>query len=97
MDAYNSGDRARLEAFVQKFEPTVSVETLVSFHQTNGPIEFVGIQNADNHHIVFHARQPGSDHRVIGELAVTGDHFVQIQRFNFSGVKQLSSMNQSNH
>jgi hypothetical protein len=95
MDAYNSEDRARLEAFVRKFEPTISAEALVAFHHANGPIEFVGIEKADNQHIVFQAKQPGSDHRVIGELAVRGDDTVQIQQFNFLGLKQLSSVNQS--
>ncbi len=97
LDAYNSGDRARLEAFVQKFEPTVSVDMLMAFHQANGRIEFVGIETADNRHIVFQARQPGSDRQLTGELAVTEENAIQIQRLNFVGLRQLSAVSGSSH
>jgi hypothetical protein len=87
LGAYNSGDRARVEAFVQKFEPSVSADTLMAFRKVNGRIEFVGIDTADNQHITFQARQSGSGSRVTGELTVTGETAVQIQRFNFVGLR----------
>lgn len=87
LEAYNSGDRARVEAFVQKFEPSVPADSLMAFRNSNRPIEFVGIDKADDHHITFQARQSGNSHRVTGELAVTGKSSIEIQRFNFIGLR----------
>ncbi len=52
LEAYNSGDRARVEAFVQKFEPTVSADVILALHEANGRIDLAGIEKADSgpHH-----------------------------------------------
>lgn len=86
LEAYSTGDRTRIAAFVQKFEPSASVDKIMDFRKVNGPLEFIAIEKADSYHITFQARQPGNDHPVTGELAVAGNSPAQIQSLNFLGL-----------
>ena len=41
LDAFNSGDRAKVEAYIKRFEPEQSVERMMGFHsQTGGFIPY---------------------------------------------------------
>lgn len=37
LDAYNAGDSARLEAYVRRYEPAMSVHTQLVFREQTGP------------------------------------------------------------
>src|ERR1700693_3024393 len=36
LDAFNSGDRAKIEAYIKTFDPEQSVERLMAFHSQTG-------------------------------------------------------------
>jgi len=46
LEALNSGDRARLDAYYQKYEPAKSPDSMMSFRSTTGGFELLSIERS---------------------------------------------------
>jgi hypothetical protein len=68
LEAFNSGDRARIEAYVQKFDPNNSVERIMSFRGQTGGFDLVAILNSEPSAIKFKVKEKGSSTVAIGYL-----------------------------
>ncbi len=89
LDAF-SGDRAGVEAFIQKFEPTVSVNRIMEFRDTTGSLELLAIDKIERTHIDFRVLQKASSKTATAELDVTDAVPAQIVKLNFRGLKVLT-------
>ena len=89
-DAFNSGDRARVRAFIPRFEPTASVDGTMAFRDTTGRLELLAIDKAERTHIEFRVKQKASSKTALAELDVTDATSAQIVKLNFMGLQVLT-------
>src|SRR6266545_8115529 len=57
LEAFNSGDRARIQAYLAKYEPTKSVDSQVNFRNQTGGFELLRIDKSDRLHIEFQVKE----------------------------------------
>ena len=91
LDAYNSGDRARIETFVQKFEPTLTVDGIMRFRNATGDLELVSVDRIEPTRIEFHVKQVATSKIAAGQLNVTDTNPAQVVALNFMGLQILNS------
>src|SRR5215469_9799969 len=70
LDAFNSGDRRRIEAYLAKFEPTRSADQTLAFREQTGGFELLGIENSDRLHIEFRVKEKASPTIAVGKIEV---------------------------
>jgi hypothetical protein len=68
LEAFNSGDRTKIEAYVQKFDPNNSVERIMSFRGRTGGFDLIAILNSEPSAIKFKVKEKGSSTVAIGNL-----------------------------
>src|SRR5437763_5675255 len=68
LDAFNSGDRARLQAYAAKYHPSYSVDQAVAFREQTGGFELLGIDKNDKLHIEFHVKEKASSMTAMGKM-----------------------------
>ena len=73
LEAFNSGDRARIGAYQQQYEPTssLSLDAIMAFRAQTGGFDLVGIHKNERLHIEFLVKERASDTRAIGRFEVT--------------------------
>src|SRR6266511_4186136 len=71
LDAFNSGDRGRLEAYITKYEPAKSVDYELNFRNQTGGFELVRIAQSDRLRIEFQLTQKACPPHAVGQLEVT--------------------------
>src|SRR5437762_13963048 len=59
LDAFNSGDRARIQAYVAKYEPTKSADETVAFRDRTGGFDLLGVDKSDRLHVEFRVKERG--------------------------------------
>jgi len=60
LDVFNSGDRARIQDFVTKYDPTDSVEETIDFREHTGGFDLQGVDKSDALHIEFRLKEKAS-------------------------------------
>src|SRR2546421_12039897 len=70
LDAFNSGDRARIQAYVATYDPTQSADGTVSFRERSGGFDLLGVDKGDRLHIEFRVKERGSPTVAVGKLEV---------------------------
>jgi hypothetical protein len=70
LDAFNSGDRARMESYIQKFDPARPVDNLMNLRNQTGGFELLGIEKSERTHIEFRVKAQAGDRTAIGRLDV---------------------------
>jgi len=73
LDAFNSGDRARIGAYQQEYDPTSSrpLDATMAFRARTGGFDLVGIHKNEPLHIEFLLKERASDTRAMGRFEVT--------------------------
>lgn len=73
LEAFNSGDEARIGAYKQQYEPASGpgVNAMMSFRATTGGFELVGIHKSEPLYIEFLVKERASETRAIGRFGVT--------------------------
>lgn len=89
LDAFNSNDRARIQAFIQKFAPEQSVDMLIQFRASIGRIDLLSITKSDRTRIEFQVKQLTSPKTAMGELDVADAVPPQMIAMNFRGLQVL--------
>ena len=72
-DAFNSGDRKQMEAYLQKYEPGKADHLdrmVMGLRDMSGGFELIGIDKSEPLHIEFHLKERASDTNAFGELDV---------------------------
>src|SRR6266480_4760850 len=70
LDAFNSGDRARIQAYVAKYEPTKSADETVAFRDRTGGFDLLGVDKSDRLHVEFRVKERGGPTEAVGKLEV---------------------------
>jgi hypothetical protein len=72
LEAFNSGDRARLDEYYKKYEPEKHADDVMDFRGRVGGFELLSIEKSSPLRIVFLLKERNSDTRALGKLQVTG-------------------------
>ncbi|WP_161966129.1 S41 family peptidase [Steroidobacter cummioxidans] len=73
LEAFNSGDQARIGAYQQQYEPTsgLPLDAMMSFRARTGGFDIVAIKKTEPLYIEFLVKERASDTRGIGRFDVT--------------------------
>src|SRR5215813_13891101 len=70
LDAFNSGERARLEAYITKYEPAKSLDSELNFRDQTGGFELVRIAQSDRLSIEFQVKEKAGPTNAVGKIQV---------------------------
>jgi retinol-binding protein 3 len=70
LDAFNSGDRAKVEAYVKTVDKSESVDGMLSFRGQTGGFELLSIESSEPLHIRFRVKEKGGPTTALGNLLV---------------------------
>lgn len=71
LDAFNSGDRARIETFDETHVPWLRLDSAMDLRAHTGGYDLLGIEKSGERWIIFRAREKTSSRGVIGKVIVT--------------------------
>lgn len=80
-DAFNSGDRERLDAYLKKFDPERSIDNQMNFRNQTGGFELLGIDKSERTHIEFRVKEKGGPTTAFGRLDVKDGDPAGVVRF----------------
>jgi hypothetical protein len=70
LDAFNSGDRAKIETYVKTVDHSESVDGMLSFHGQTGGFDLLSIESSEPLHIRFRVKEKGGPTTALGNLLV---------------------------
>ena len=70
LDALNSGDRAKIEAYIQKYEPRQNVDGMIGFRGETGGLDLISIDQSQPLKIKFHVRNRNDPTVGLGSLTI---------------------------
>ena len=72
LDAFNSGDRKQMEAFLLKYQPgkPEALDQMIDFREMSGGFELLGIDKSEPLHLEFRVKERGSETTASGQLDV---------------------------
>ncbi|HXT75880.1 MAG TPA: S41 family peptidase [Candidatus Eisenbacteria bacterium] len=80
LQAFNSGDRAQMEAYCAKYDPKQTADGMMGFRNMTGGFEVVQILKAERLHLEYLVKDRNSETRAVGTLDVRdGDPAVVVQ------------------
>jgi hypothetical protein len=86
LDAFNSGNRERMEAYYKQYEPTKSVASQMPFRERTGGIELLKIQTSDRLFIEYLVKERNSETRALARLEVSDTNPPVVTSFQFSAL-----------
>ncbi len=86
MDAFNSGDRARIEAYVKTVDPSQSVDGMISFRNQTGGFDLLSIESSEPRHIRFLVKEKNGSTTALGNLLVKDGEPPAVETF---GIRAL--------
>jgi hypothetical protein len=70
LDAFNSGDRTKIETYVKTVDQSQSVDGMVSFRNQTGGFELLSIESSEPLHIRFRVKEKAGPTTALGNLLV---------------------------
>jgi Peptidase family S41/N-terminal domain of Peptidase_S41 in eukaryotic IRBP len=74
LDAFNSGDRAKIETYVNTVDRSQSVDGMISFRNQTGGFELVSIESSEPLHIRFRVKEKGGPTTALGNFLLMDGH-----------------------
>ncbi len=81
LDAFNSGDRAKIETYVRTVDPSQSVDGMISFRNQTGGFELLSIESSEPRHIRFRVKEKGGSTTALGNLLVKDGQPPKVETF----------------
>src|SRR5579864_8113785 len=70
LDAFNSGDRARIQAYLAKWDPARPLENMVNFRQQTGGFDLAGIDKSERLTIQFRVKEKNRGIDAVGTFTL---------------------------
>jgi hypothetical protein len=86
LDNFNSGDRARIQAYLAKYEPTKGLDGTMIFREMSGGFELLGIDKSDRLHVEFRVKEKASPTIALGKMEVKDADPAEVVNFSLRGV-----------
>ncbi len=81
LDAFNSGDSAKMDAFYHAYQPDRSAASEMPFRNQTGGFTLVSIERGDPRAIEFVVKEQHSPMRAFGSMEITADGAPKVSRF----------------
>src|SRR5260370_33014708 len=81
LEAFNSGDRARIQTYLTKYEPSKAVDGTIAFRDQTGGFELLGIDKSERLHIEFRVKEKASPTIALGKIDVRDADPAVVVRF----------------
>lgn len=81
LDAFDSGDRKKLDAFVATYKPPSTADEIAEFREQTGGFDLIEVGKSEPTVLVFRVREKASGREAIGKVVVTVKP-VQFVRFS---------------
>ncbi len=82
LEAFNSGDRARIEAYHQKYDPSGSAEQTLAFRGQTGGFDLLAVDRSERLHVVFRVKEKNGPTAAVGKLDVKDGDPAQVANFS---------------
>src|SRR6266567_6129562 len=86
LDAFNSGDRTKVETYLKSFEPQQSVERMMGFHDQTGGFDLLGIESSQPLLIKFRVKEKASPTVGIGSIQLKDAESGAVESFNIRAI-----------
>ena len=86
LDAFNSGDRAKVEAYVKTFNPKDSAERMMSFRDQTGGFDLLAIESSEPLLIKFRVKEKASATVGIGSIEVKDGQPPTVENFGLRAI-----------
>lgn len=86
MEAFNSGDRAKMQAHIAKFEPSKLVEEMATFRAQTGGFQLLGIDRNEKLRVHFRAKEAAGPTTAIGKIEVKDGDPAQVVSFSLRAI-----------
>ncbi|HWG21697.1 MAG TPA: S41 family peptidase [Terracidiphilus sp.] len=70
LDAFNSGDKANIEAYVKTIDHEQSVDGMMGFRSQTGGFQLLSIESSEPLHVRFRVKEKGGDTNALGSIVV---------------------------
>ena len=96
LEAFNSGDRAQLDAYYKKYDPGKSVDNQMRFRNTTGGFDLIAIEKSEPLHLEFVVKERRSDTRAVGKFEVKDADPAVVTSFTLRAVPPGASLSDVN-
>jgi retinol-binding protein 3 len=86
LDAFNSGDRAKVEAYVKKYEPDQAPDRMLAFHDQTGGFDLLSIESSEPLLIKFRVKEKASATVGIGSIHLKDAQSGVIENFSLQAI-----------
>ncbi len=86
LDAFNSGERARIQAYLAKYEPDKPVDGTVAFREQTGGFDLLGIDKNDRLHVEFRVKEKSGPTQAVGRIEVKDADPAQVVTFSLRAI-----------
>jgi hypothetical protein len=86
LDAFNSGDRARIQAYLTKYEPSKSVDQTVGFREQTGGFDLLSVDKSDRLHIEFQVKEKAGPTTALGKIEVKDAEPIEVVNFSLRAI-----------
>jgi hypothetical protein len=86
LDAFNSGDRAKIEAYVKTFDPKESADFMLTFHNQTGGFDLLAIESSEPKLIKFRVKEKASPTVAIGSLQLNDAQPPTVENFDIRAI-----------
>jgi|SRR5579872_723899 len=81
LEAFNSGDRAHMDGFYKRYQPSQSADNMVAFRADTGGFQLLGVDKSEPLHLEVRIKERNSETVAIGRLDVKEGDPPQIERW----------------
>ena len=86
LDAFNSGDRAKIETYVKTVDQKQNVDGMMGFRSQTGGFELIGIDSSEPLHVRFRVKEKGGPTTALGNLLVKDGQPPTVVTFGISAM-----------
>ena len=92
LESFNSRERALMDAYIRKFEPSKSVENEMQFRNMTGGFELLEVVKSEPLHLEFLVKERHSETRAIGKLDVKDGEPAVVTDFSLRAIPPGTSV-----
>ena len=86
LDAFNSGDRTKVEAYIKTFDPQQTAERMMAFRNQTGGFDLLAIESSEPRLIKFRVKEKGSPTVGIGSIQLKNDDSGTVDSFGLRAI-----------
>ena len=86
LDAFNSGDPAKIEAYINTFDPKQTLESQMAFRNQTGGFELLKIESSEPSLIKFRVKEKASSTVGIGSIQVKDGQPPTVENFGLRAI-----------